>query len=111
MRREISEARKYAAQVIPVLKGRKTDRLDPADLPPDLAWLADVQSLRLDTKSQAGLDNIGNALADLVPNLRASDRDASVDPTAESVANSASGVTGPGHRKRDRSVSPRMARA
>jgi TIR domain len=96
VRREITEARKSGVRVIPVLNGRKTDRLEPADLPGDLAWLADVQSLRLDTKSQTDLDNIGNALADLVPSLKAADRSAADEaPAGSGVANSASGVPGP----------------
>ena len=56
VRREILEAYASGGHVIPVLKGRKTDRLHPAVLPPDMAWLAEVQSLRLDTHdSQADL--------------------------------------------------------
>lgn len=96
VRREINEARESAARVIPVLNGRKTARLDPDHLPSDLAWLADLQSLRLDTKSKTDLDNIGNALADLVPSLKAADRTLLNEaPTVSSVANSATGVAGP----------------
>jgi hypothetical protein len=96
VRREILEARKCGVTVIPVLKGRKTDRLDVADLPPELAFLADVQSLRLDTKSQTDLDNIASEVANLVPGLKAADNAAGQTPaTAGGVANSASGVTGP----------------
>ena len=96
VRREILEARECGVTVIPVLKGRKTDRLDAADLPPELAFLADVQSLRLDTKSQADLDSIANEIANLVPGLKAAESAAGQAPaTAGGVANSASGVTGP----------------
>ena len=73
VRKEILEARKCGVTVVPVLKGRKTDRLDAADLPPELTFLADVQSLRLDTKSQADLDSIANEVGNLVPSLKAID--------------------------------------
>lgn len=96
VRREIMEARKYGARVIPVLNGRKTDRLDPTHLPGELSWLADVQSLRLDTKTQIDLDNIGNILSDLVPSFKAADRTAPDEAsTASGIANSATNVKGP----------------
>ena len=50
VRREILEAFAYGIRIVPVLKGRKTDRLKVADLPIDLARLADLQSLRLDMR-------------------------------------------------------------
>jgi hypothetical protein len=96
VRREILEARGSAVTVIPVLKGRKTDRLDPAELPSDLAWLADVQSLRLDTKNQADLETIASTVADLVPGLKAvHSTDGTFPGTTRGVANSANSVTGP----------------
>jgi hypothetical protein len=74
VRREILEAYAYGIRVIPVLKGRKTDRLNAADLPAELARLADVQSLRLDMRDNgADIVRIGDELADLVPALKEAD--------------------------------------
>jgi TIR domain len=95
VRREIAEARECGAHIIPVLKGRMTNRIDAAELPHDLVWLADRQSLRLDTKSQADLDSIGNALADLVPSLKAADSKVTETPDVGGAANSVASTTGP----------------
>lgn len=76
VRQEILAAYAHGVRVIPVLKGRKADRLNAADLPPELARLANVQSLRLDTRDNgADLKRIGDELADLVPSLREADRE------------------------------------
>ena len=81
VRREILTAFDQGVQVIPVLKGRKTDRLKQADLPAELTRLADVQSLRLDMASAtADVNHIGDVLAELVPPLRAADRQAGHPP-------------------------------
>ncbi|MEU5878780.1 toll/interleukin-1 receptor domain-containing protein [Spirillospora sp. NPDC047279] len=70
VRREIIEARDCGIPVIPVLKGRTSERLRAEDLPDELAWLADVQSLRLDTRDNGShLRRIGDELMDLVPSL------------------------------------------
>lgn len=83
VRREILTAFEQGVQVIPVLKGRKTDRLSKADLPAELTRLADVQSMRLDMASAtADVNHIGDVLAELVPVLRAADRRASHPPNA-----------------------------
>lgn len=75
VRREILTALEGAAHIIPVLKGRKTDRLKRPDLPPELAWLAEVQYLRLDMASAtADVEHIGDVLTELVPALQAADR-------------------------------------
>ena len=86
------------AQVIPVLKGRKTDRLKKADLPRELVRLADVQSLRLDMASAtADVEHLGDVLTELVPALRAADRttnrlpNASAQKSAEPSAHASSG--------------------
>jgi hypothetical protein len=95
VRREILEAYASHVTIIPVLKGRKTERLKAADLPAELARIADVQSLRLDPRdSEADVRRIGDTLADRVPALRKADRQAtrSVDPGT--VHNSASEVHG-----------------
>jgi hypothetical protein len=91
VRREILEAYEYAVRVIPVLKGRKTDRLNIQSLPPELQRLAEVQSLRLDTRDNgADLARIGDELADLIPELKELDRSPSTTP----VRNSVKGVLG-----------------
>jgi hypothetical protein len=90
VRREILTAYAHGVRVIPILKGRKAERLNAADLPPELARLANVQSLRLDTRDNgADLKRIGDELADLVPSLREADRDsqpAAPDAMRNSVA-------------------------
>lgn len=95
VRREILMAQSSGTQVIPVVKGRKTDRLLRVSLPPELMWLADVQSLRLDMhESTPDIDRIGDFLAELMPTLKAADRTA--DRRAETCAtdNSATDITG-----------------
>lgn len=95
VRRELLEARTCGIQVIPVLKGRKTDRLAVADLPKTLAWLADVQSLRMDTKDNGrDLARIGDELARLVPSLGEADRGTSQSSASDTIRNSASDVRG-----------------
>jgi TIR domain len=74
VRREILEAHASAATVVPVLKGRKADRLRRSDLPADLDWLADRQSLHLDTRdSEVDLTRIASFLAERIPALKAAD--------------------------------------
>jgi hypothetical protein len=95
VRREILEAYAYGIRVVPVLKGRKADRLRAADLPAELARLADLQSLRLDMRdNEADLVRIGDELAALVPSLKAADRVASRSPAPATVRNSASEIHG-----------------
>lgn len=75
VRREILEAFEHGVRVIPVLVGRLQPRLDPAQLPPELARLADLHSHRLDThSSQRDLRALGDDLARLVPSLVDSDQ-------------------------------------
>jgi TIR domain-containing protein len=102
VRREIMEAHAAGIRVIPVLKGRKTDRLKASELPPELAWLADVQSLLLDMRdNKADLARIGDELAELVPSLREADRSALRSPEPGVVRNSASDIHGPVVQGRD----------
>ncbi|PKW15390.1 toll/interleukin-1 receptor domain-containing protein [Saccharopolyspora spinosa] len=69
-RKEILNAMRSGARIIPILCGRKLPRLVAADLPRALAPLADLQSLTYDTGSaEAGLDRIAAELVDLVPGL------------------------------------------
>jgi hypothetical protein len=95
VRMEILAAQSSGTRVVPVIKGRKTDRLDRASLPPELMWLADVHSLRLDMHdSTDDLKRIGDFLVDQVPTLKVADQ--LVDGSAGSGAthNSASDIAG-----------------
>ncbi|GAA3257602.1 toll/interleukin-1 receptor domain-containing protein [Nonomuraea helvata] len=95
VRKEILEAFTCGIEVIPVLDGRKTERLNPADLPAELQRLADVQSVRLDLHDlQAGLTRIGNLLAAKVPELKTADRIAHQEPEVGEVRNSVDEVRG-----------------
>jgi hypothetical protein len=95
VRMEILAAQASGTRVVPVIKGRKTDRLDRASLPPELMWLADVHSLRLDMhESTDDLKRIGDFLADLVPTLKAADRLADKFTASGATDNSASDVAG-----------------
>lgn len=88
VRREILEAYDARVTVIPILKGRKTERLKATDLPVDLARLADLQSLRLDPRdSESDITKIGNFLSELVPELRKADmRNSESAETAQETA-------------------------
>ncbi|MBN6036542.1 toll/interleukin-1 receptor domain-containing protein [Amycolatopsis sp. 195334CR] len=69
-RREIITAFDFGVHVIPILVGRKTERLSEGDLPPELVELAQRQSLLFDTRDSAAcLDKIAADVADLVPGL------------------------------------------
>jgi len=95
VRTEILAAQTSGTRVVPVIKGRKTDRLARASLPPDLMWLADVHSLRLDMhESTDDLTRIGDFLADLLPTLRAADRTADEPAASGATDNWASDVAG-----------------
>ncbi|MFJ9517632.1 toll/interleukin-1 receptor domain-containing protein [Kitasatospora sp. NPDC101801] len=73
-RREISEAFDSGALVVPVLVGRDT-RLDPRDLPPEIARLADCQYRRFDTRdAESNLRRIGDDLAEAIPQLALAER-------------------------------------
>lgn len=95
VRKEILAAQTSGTRVVPVIKGRKTDRLARASLPPELMWLADVHSLRLDMhESTDDLTRIGDFLADLVPTLKAADRTADEPAASGATDNSASDIAG-----------------
>lgn len=96
VRREILEARAANVPVIPVLKGRKAARVRAADLPPELEWLAMVQSMLLDTRdSDADLRRIGDRLAEVVPSLREADHANRRAPETGPARNDARDVEGP----------------
>jgi hypothetical protein len=89
-------------RVIPVLKGRKTDRLNVEDLPAELARLADVQSLRLDTRdNRADLARIGDEFAKLVQSLKDVEQAATRSPAPETVRNSVDEAHGTVVQSRD----------
>lgn len=95
VRTEILAAQTSGTRVVPVIKGRKTDRLARASLPPELMWLADVHSLRLDMhESTDDLNRIGDFLTDLVPTLKAADRTAEEFAASGATDNSANDVAG-----------------
>jgi hypothetical protein len=74
VRTEILEALRCGVHVIPVLKGRRTERLSPASLPPGLEELADLNSLRIDSQSHdKDTRDIGDELVRLVPRLASLD--------------------------------------
>ncbi|WP_371779152.1 TIR domain-containing protein [Streptosporangium subroseum] len=96
VRKEILEAFTCGIEVIPVLDGRKTERLNPADLPAELKRLADVQSVRLDLHDlESNLTRIGDLLAAKVPQLKTADRTALRKPESDGdVHNSVDEVRG-----------------
>ncbi|KAA5830080.1 toll/interleukin-1 receptor domain-containing protein [Saccharopolyspora hirsuta] len=80
-RKEILNARRSGARIIPILCGRKLDRLPVGVLPEELRFLENLQSLVYDTgNADADLDRIAAELVDLVPGL--DDRSASEPSTA-----------------------------
>ena len=95
VRRELAEAFACGIHVIPVLDGRRTERLTAAALPPELGRLAELQSLPLDASdARSQLQRIGDLLTELVPALKAFDRRAAQSPESGSVANSIDEVSG-----------------
>lgn len=98
VRKEILRAFEYELPVVPVLDGRRTARLDKADLPPELARLADLQSLPFDTHDvDTCVTRIGDLVAEMVPELDDLSRSGAADgkPAAPgSVRNSAGDVSG-----------------
>ncbi|MEV4296010.1 toll/interleukin-1 receptor domain-containing protein [Microbispora rosea] len=98
VRREILEALAYGVPVIPVLDGRRTERLRSSELPTELGRLADYQSIRLDLQdAESGLTRIAKALVELVPTLH--DRTTAERP--DMVHNQMRDVHGTGVQSRD----------
>ncbi|QHA10014.1 TIR domain-containing protein [Streptomyces broussonetiae] len=101
VRKEILEAFTCGIPVVPVLDGRKTDRLNRADLPDGLARLADLQSIRLDGHdTETGLKRLGDLVAEMA-GLHDLDRDTVPPPASDSVTNSTGDVNGTAVQSRD----------
>jgi len=102
VRREIEEAFSCELPVVPILDGRKTDRLSPADLPPELARLADLQSIPFDTHdTDSGVMRIGDLVAEMVPGLDNLARADGTSPVSGTVTNSIADVSGTAVQSRD----------
>ncbi|MEV6983570.1 TIR domain-containing protein [Sphaerisporangium sp. NPDC051017] len=102
VRREILEAYASGTRVIPVIDGRRTDRLSVADLPAELAQFAEAQSLHLDLqKGSVDLVHIGDVLADYVPALKKADRRHTEADGPGAVGNTVADVHGPAIQSRD----------
>jgi hypothetical protein len=105
VRREILEAFECAIDVIPVLEGRKTERLNREHLPEPLRRLADVQSETLDlSKLESDVARIGDLLAAKVPELKAADRSAPHETPAQSSGNWAGNANRTVIQNRDGSI-------
>lgn len=102
VRKEIEEAFACALPVVPVLDGRRMGRLAKAQLPPELALLADIQSIPFDTADpESGFGRIVDAVADIVPGLNDLTRAEPQDPAPDSVNNSIDDVSGTAVQARD----------
>ncbi|MFJ9679493.1 toll/interleukin-1 receptor domain-containing protein [Streptomyces sp. NPDC101194] len=102
VRREIEEAFTCELPVVPILDGRKTNRLSKADLPPELARLADLQSIPFDThETEAGLRRIGDLVTEMVPELDDLARAAETSPASDTMTNSIGEVSGTAVQSRD----------
>ncbi|WP_030903811.1 toll/interleukin-1 receptor domain-containing protein [Streptosporangium amethystogenes] len=100
VRRELLEAFALGIPVVPVLEGHRTKRLDRAELPVELAWLADTQSVHVDLEDlQADLTRLVARLADWVPSFRAVNH--LRPPAPGSATNSAGDVHGTAIQGRD----------
>ncbi|MFF9150075.1 toll/interleukin-1 receptor domain-containing protein [Streptomyces sp. NPDC014861] len=101
VRIEILEAWRCGVHVVPVLRGRRTERLSPSSLPSELAPLAELNSLRIDSQSHVeGTAAIGDAIVQLVPGLAAphaepdgADDVRSTDTTQNALAGGNSGFS------------------
>ncbi|MEU6440606.1 toll/interleukin-1 receptor domain-containing protein [Streptomyces sp. NPDC047046] len=100
VRLEIERALHWGTPVIPVLLGRHMPRISAADLPEELAPLADLQSAVFDTHDvEGGVRRIGDAVAALVPGLEVEPDSPAPEPGA--VANKTGDVGGNAVQARD----------
>ncbi|WP_103889050.1 toll/interleukin-1 receptor domain-containing protein [Actinacidiphila yanglinensis] len=96
VRKEIEEAFACALPVVPVLDGRRMERLDKTRLPAELAPLADLQSIAFDTADpEPGLARILEAVADFVPGLKDLTQAEPEPPAPDAVSNSIRDTSGP----------------
>ncbi|WP_019544334.1 toll/interleukin-1 receptor domain-containing protein [Streptomyces sulphureus] len=98
VRRELLEALVRGIPIVPLLDGRTTPRLVRAELPADLADLADLQYLRWDTRTvETDAQRVGDELAARVPRLAHADAEAPQEPGKRDAAvdNTVGDVTGP----------------
>ncbi|MFE7854055.1 toll/interleukin-1 receptor domain-containing protein [Streptomyces sp. NPDC057403] len=102
VRKEIVEAFDCGVPVVPVLAGRGTERLRKERLPQELARLADLQSVRLDTQNaEADLKRLGDLVAEMVPELYDLEHAEASTPDPGSVSNSVGTVSGTAVQSRD----------
>ncbi|MGZ0200015.1 toll/interleukin-1 receptor domain-containing protein [Streptomyces sp. RM1] len=103
VRREIEEAFTCELPVVPILEGRKTNRLSKSDLPSALERLSDLQSVPFDSThgTETGLKYIGDLVAELVPGLIDLTETGGTSPTPDTVANSIGEASGTAVQSRD----------
>ncbi|ANP51113.1 hypothetical protein J2Z21_003169 [Streptomyces griseochromogenes] len=102
VRREIEEAFTCELPVVPVLDGRKTNRLSKSDLPPGLERLADLQSIPFDTHdTEDGLRRISDLVAEMVPGLDDLAQADETSPASDAVTNSIGDMCGTAVQSRD----------
>ncbi|MFI7536050.1 TIR domain-containing protein [Streptosporangium sp. NPDC049376] len=101
VRREIVQALADGIPVIPLLDGRRTERLKRGDLPKELAVLAEHQSLPMDLHQdvRSSLERLADRIVECVPSLGAPPPGAAETPG--SVNNSMADVYGPAVQARD----------
>ncbi|MEU7489082.1 toll/interleukin-1 receptor domain-containing protein [Streptomyces sp. NPDC042319] len=102
VRKEILTAFDREVPVVPVLDGRKMDRLKKDDLPTELERLADIQSVPFDTHdADTSLKRLGDLVIDMVPGLRDADRAEVPPPAPGSVSNTTGDINGTAVQSRD----------
>jgi hypothetical protein len=108
IRRELLAAKEHGVRVIPILVGQITPKPDRSELPPELAWLADVQYRRINNREADGdLVALAAELQDLVPGLE--DRTRVVEgPTGATHVITVTGNSGPVHAGNGNQFNGRM---
>ncbi|MEU7577797.1 toll/interleukin-1 receptor domain-containing protein [Streptomyces sp. NPDC041068] len=95
VRKEILEAFRCGIPVVPILAGRRTERPTRSQLPKPLARLADCQTLRYDNQNDAyDIQRIGDALADLIPELAMAEEASAKSPSPNAPQNNVDTVHG-----------------
>ncbi|MFF2652942.1 toll/interleukin-1 receptor domain-containing protein [Streptomyces sp. NPDC058045] len=102
VRKEILEAFNCELPVVPILDGRRTNRLSTDELPEELKRLADLQSVPFDTHDvDTCVKRIGDLVAEMVPELKDLDQAEDQAPAAGTVTNSTGEVSGTAVQSRD----------